>query len=164
MRHAVLLSLVLLGCQPAAQTVIDPQAENQAARAGIEASNQKLSQAVAAGDVEGVRAVYTADAKVLSPNAPEISGGDAIVDWFSGLNSAGVDGLQLEIAEVEAHGGTAHEVGRFTLSVGNQVIDNGKYIVIWKRGEDGTWRLHRDIFNSDRPAPSAGGESQAGEN
>jgi hypothetical protein len=88
---SLLSSLVMLGCQPAAQTVVDPQAENQAARAGIEATNQKLSQAVAAGDVEGVRAVYTADAKVLPPNAPEVSGGDAIADWFSSLESAGVE-------------------------------------------------------------------------
>jgi ketosteroid isomerase-like protein len=24
----------------------------------------------------------------------------------------------------------------------------GKYIVVWKKGEDGTWRLHRDIWNA----------------
>ncbi|TIR04878.1 MAG: hypothetical protein E5X37_28660 [Mesorhizobium sp.] len=23
----------------------------------------------------------------------------------------------------------------------------GKYIVVWKKGDDGTWRLHRDIWN-----------------
>ena len=26
---------------------------------------------------------------------------------------------------------------------------NGKFIVIWTRGGDGTWRLHRDIWNTD---------------
>ena len=25
----------------------------------------------------------------------------------------------------------------------------GKYIVIWKKGGDGNWRLHRDIWNFD---------------
>jgi ketosteroid isomerase-like protein len=162
MRRALLLTLALLGCQPA-QPAADPQADTAAARAGIEATNQRLAQAVAAADVEGVRAVYTADAKVLPPNAPEVSGVDAIADWFSGLSSAGIDGLELEIAEVAAHGRTAHEVGRFTLRAGGQVIDEGKYIVIWQRGDDGTWRLHRDIFNSDRPLPPAGAESEAGE-
>jgi hypothetical protein len=31
------------------------------------------------------------------------------------------------------------------------VLDQGKYIVIWKR-EKGQWKLHRDIFNSSVPA------------
>jgi ketosteroid isomerase-like protein len=33
-----------------------------------------------------------------------------------------------------------------------KVLDEGKYIVIWKH-EDGQWKLHRDILNSSRPAP-----------
>jgi hypothetical protein len=32
------------------------------------------------------------------------------------------------------------------------VLDEGKYIVIWKQVE-GQWKLHRDILNSSRPAP-----------
>jgi ketosteroid isomerase-like protein len=30
-------------------------------------------------------------------------------------------------------------------------IDKGKYLVLWKK-EDGKWKLHRDISNSDLPA------------
>jgi ketosteroid isomerase-like protein len=25
----------------------------------------------------------------------------------------------------------------------------GKYVAVWKRGGDDTWRLHRDIWNFD---------------
>ena len=25
----------------------------------------------------------------------------------------------------------------------------GKYVVVWKKGSDGTWRLYRDIWNAD---------------
>jgi hypothetical protein len=32
--------------------------------------------------------------------------------------------------------------------------DTGKYIVVWKR-QDGVWKLHADIWNSDAPPPSA---------
>ena len=31
------------------------------------------------------------------------------------------------------------------------LTDRGKYLVVWKRGADGNWRLHRDIFNSSLP-------------
>ena len=58
----------------------------------------------------------------------------------------------LEIVEAEGHGDTAIEVSKYTLQgEGGQVLDEGKYIIIWKQ-EDGQWKLHRDIFNSSLPA------------
>jgi ketosteroid isomerase-like protein len=63
----------------------------------------------------------------------------------------GVKRAQLDTREVEGHGDTAIEVGAYTLfGEGDQALDNGKYIVIWKK-EDGQWKLHRDIFNSNLP-------------
>ena len=64
-----------------------------------------------------------------------------------------VFGVQLEAVETEGYGDTASEVGKYTLEgEGGQVLDRGKYIVIWKQ-EEGQWKLHRDIFNSSQPAP-----------
>jgi len=61
--------------------------------------------------------------------------------------------VKLEIIEVEGHGDTAIEVGKYTLSgEAGQVLDRGKYIIIFKQ-VDGQWKLHRDIFNSSMPAP-----------
>jgi ketosteroid isomerase-like protein len=58
----------------------------------------------------------------------------------------------LETLELEAHGDTAHEVGRYELkAAGGQVADAGKYLVIWKQ-ESGTWKIHRDIWTTSRPA------------
>lgn len=64
----------------------------------------------------------------------------------------GIKGAKLESVEVESHGDTAIEVGRYTLDNGEgQMIDQGKYIVIWKQ-ENGAWKLYRDIWNSSMPA------------
>jgi len=53
---------------------------------------------------------------------------------------------------VEQHGDTAIEVSKAELyAEGDKKIDDAKYIVIWKK-ENGEWKLHRDIFNSSRPA------------
>ena len=58
----------------------------------------------------------------------------------------------LETMEVEAYGSTAQEMGRYTLkAAGGQVADAGKYLVIWKQ-EGSTWKLHRDIWTTSRPA------------
>jgi ketosteroid isomerase-like protein len=65
----------------------------------------------------------------------------------------GIKAVKLETVEVERDGNTAYEVGTFTLQgAEGQVLDAGKYVVIWKQ-EAGQWKLHRDIFNSSRPAP-----------
>ena len=63
----------------------------------------------------------------------------------------GIKEATLQTGEVEAHGDTAFEVGRFTLrGEGGHVLDQGKYIVIWKQ-EGGQWKFHRDIWNSSQP-------------
>ena len=60
--------------------------------------------------------------------------------------------VRLEIVEAEGHGDTAIEIGKYTLSwEGGNVLDRGKYVVIWKQ-ESGQWKLHRDIWNSSLSA------------
>jgi ketosteroid isomerase-like protein len=31
------------------------------------------------------------------------------------------------------------------------MTDRGKYMVVWRRGPDGTWKLYRDMFNTSMP-------------
>ena len=64
----------------------------------------------------------------------------------------GVKAVKLATVEVVGDGHTAYEVGQFTLQgAEGQVLDAGKYVVIWRQ-EAGQWKLHRDIWNSSRPA------------
>ncbi|MER8578508.1 DUF4440 domain-containing protein [Mesorhizobium sp. M1423] len=72
-------------------------------------------------------------------------------EFWQGAIKAGMKNLTLKALEVEGSGNLAYEVGAFTLSVpskgGAPSTVAGKYIVVWKKGGDGTWRLHRDIWN-----------------
>jgi hypothetical protein len=64
----------------------------------------------------------------------------------------GIASATLETAELEGFENTAVEVGRYTLRAeGDQVLDQGKYIVIWKY-DGSTWKLHRDIWNTNLQA------------
>ena len=45
------------------------------------------------------------------------------------------------------------EEGELFLYVGDDQVDEAKYIVLWKK-EDGRWKLHRDIFNSNLSPPA----------
>ena len=124
-------------------------------RAAIEAANQEFMDAVRRGDLPGLVALYTDDGQVLPPNAGIMSGHEAILAFWQSIAEMGVRGAVLETLEVEGHGDTAIEVGAYALSgEGDQVLDRGKYIVIWKQ-QDGQWKLHRDIFNSSLSAPGS---------
>jgi uncharacterized protein (TIGR02246 family) len=122
-------------------------------RDAIAAENESFMAAFNKGDAAGVAALYTENGQVLPPNGDFVAGKGAIQMFWQAVMDMGIKGAKLEIVEVEAHGDTAIEVSTFTLhGAGGEVLDKGKYIVIWKRVE-GQWKLHRDIFNSSMPAP-----------
>lgn len=122
-------------------------------RDAIAGSIADFIAAFSRGDAASAAAVYTQDGQVLPPNSDVLTGRQAIQAFWKGLMDMGVKAVTLETVEVDAIGTMAYEVGRFGLQgAEGQVIDSGKYIVIWKR-EDGRWQVHRDIFNSSRPAP-----------
>jgi len=65
---------------------------------------------------------------------------------LEGRHGHGDQERKLETIELDEHGNSAYEVGKYTLSgAGGQVLDQGKYIVIWKK-QHGEWKLHRDIW------------------
>jgi uncharacterized protein (TIGR02246 family) len=121
-------------------------------RSTIANANKDFMNTFSQGDAAGMAALYTNDGQVLPPNSDFVMGKDAIQNFWQALMDMGVKGAKVDTIEVEEHDNLAVEVGRFTLQDNEgQVIDKGKYIVIWER-EDGQWKLHRDIFNSSLPA------------
>jgi len=112
------------------------------------AANEVFMERFGQGNSAGVARLYTEDGQFLPPNSDEVIGKNAIQGAFQGLMDAGIKAIQLETLEVENYGDTASEVGRFTLKdEGDQILDRGKFIVIWKLVA-GKWKLHRDIINS----------------
>ena len=118
----------------------------------IEAANKAFADAYNAGDSKGVAAKYTEDAALLPPDGKRVDGQDAIATFWQGAMDGGLKNLTLKAVEVDSREDLAFEVGAFTLDApgegGAMTTVAGKYIVVWKKGEDGTWRLHRDIWNA----------------
>ena len=123
-------------------------------REAIAAADEQFVAAFNRGDAAGVAALYTEQGQLLPPNAGSMIGPQAIQAFWQGAMDMGIASARLEIREVEQHDDTAIEIGTYTLHAQDGTeLDAGKYIVIWKRVE-GEWKLHRDIFNSSKPAPA----------
>ena len=125
------------------------------ARQAIEKANKEFLDALARGDGAGCAAVYAENARVLPPNSPMRIGRKSIQEFWQSAIDSGVKGASLTILDVEEHGNTAIEIGAYTLDIrpqgGPAAKDQGKYVVIWKRQRDGSWKLAVDIYNTDLP-------------
>ena len=90
--------------------------------------------------------------QVLTANLDFVSGQQAIQGFWQVIFDMGIKEAKIDIGEVEKQGDSVFEVSKFKLmGEGGQVLDEGKYIIIWKQ-DQGEWKLHRDIFNSSMPA------------
>ena len=118
------------------------------ARSAIEAANQEFESSAGRGDGPGVAALYTARGQLLPAQSDFVSGTAAIGEFWQAVFDSGIEGVSLVTVELESYGNTAYEVGKFELNGANgQVVDHGKYVVVWKK-EGASWRLHRDIWTS----------------
>ena len=118
-------------------------------RSRIETANAAFTGAFKRGDGAAMAALYTAEAQLLPAGGDFVRGTAAIRAFWQGVIDMGLEDASLETVEVEAHGDTAIEMGRYRLvAAGGAVADSGKYIVVWKN-DRGTWKLHRDIWNAE---------------
>ena len=126
-------------------------ARAETAREAIEVANAKFQEAFNRGDAAAVAQLYTPDAAVLPPDALRADGREAIQRFWQGAIDAGLRELALQSTEIKEAGNIAYEVGtgalKATTASGTAQAISIKYVVIWRRGEDGVWRLHRDIWN-----------------
>ena len=114
----------------------------------IRKADDNFEQTFGRGDAAGMAELYTKDGMLLPTGSEFVQGKKDIQDFWQGAMDMGIKAAKLEIVEVERAGDAVIEVGRYKLSgAGGDVMDQGKYVVIWKQ-ENGRWKLHRDIWNS----------------
>ena len=117
-------------------------------RHSVDEGNRKFGAAAARKDYAGMAALYTNNAKVLPPDAPIVTGRKAIEEfWRTAANALGLTDVTLKTVDLEVTSDTAYEVGEADLKLGSGQA-KVKYLVVWLRGDDGQWRLHRDIWNN----------------
>ncbi len=101
---------------------------------------------------------YTEDALLVPPNAPLVTGKEAIRAVESELLSTpGYEASwQTTKVEVSRSGDLAYSYGPQETTVndaeGNPVTDRQTWVGVWKKQPDGSWKCAVLILNSDGPA------------
>jgi len=161
---SILAIIALAGCmrgESPAQANARRRAEATDAMAKINDANHRLVTAFAAGQADSVAAIYTPDAHVMPPNAPEAVGTKAIRDMTAGEMAQGSWTLTLATKQLSGMDSTVIERGRYVMDFkpGPKAsgmfkaafADTGKYLVVWRAQPDGRWLIADDIYNSDLP-------------
>lgn len=112
----------------------------------IELVNKHFSKAFARSDVDGMADTYTVDAQILPPGSETLKGKEVIREFWAGALEYAAT-VEMKTVELEVFGGTATEVGEYTMkNAEGGILETGKLLVIWRK-VDGQWKWHRDIWN-----------------
>ncbi len=122
-------------------------------REAIDTGDQAMADAINSKDAESIGPNYTEEGSVLPPGAPRQDGRAAVQAFWQAAIDMGLADVVVNTHEVEELGDVATAVGTLSGTVpdgeGGRTALAGKFIVLWRKGADGTWRLHRDIWNFD---------------
>src|SRR5262249_29374682 len=120
----------------------------------IKASVAEFVKAYNSKSAAGAALVYADDAAAFPPDMLRVDGRENIQKLWQGAIDLGISDMTLTAVEVEEAGNLAYATGTFTVKApgkdGGKPVDTaGKYVSVWKKGQDGNWKIFRDIWNND---------------
>lgn len=124
----------------------------------ILAAARAFSAAYVRGDADSMAALYTEDAAIFPEGTPAIVGRELIRRHWTLPSNRRVTRHVLMPDRIEFQGDIAHDYGRFEIAGETDGKpwgpSFGKYLVVWRRGADGRWRMQFDMWNR---GPQGGG-------
>lgn len=152
--------LTLAGCSQAPAPAPDTRdADAKAIRDGEDAWNKDW----AAKDQDKILSHYADDANLLVPDFPIASGKAAMGGLLKQLTSDPNLSLTFAATQVEVSkgGDLAYSRGTYSMTTTDEktkkpVVEKGKYVTVYRKTADGSWKAIQDINNADAPAAPAG--------
>lgn len=154
--------LALLLALPACQQTPPPQPPDTRAadEAAIRAAEAAQIKAVAALDAAGAVSVYTDDVVAMDAESPTIQGKENMRQWFENFfkDKPQFSGSTTKV-EVARSGDLAYSMGTGKMTVtpkkGKPVESGLKYVSVWKKQADGSWKIIVDTMIPNPPAKPA---------
>jgi len=120
-------------------------------RRAIDKGNAQWIEAWEKGDPTMTTALFAEDGKFLQSGGKIIKGRQQILEWQKGFMNAIGKGAKAGIKTLNVWldgDDTAYEVGKYRYDYqddGKPAVAEGKYVVIWKKQKDGSWKVFMDM-------------------
>ena len=146
--------LVLVGCASGPTA-----AESDAFRKAVEETWELYSESILNEDTELFVSIHDENIVKMPPGKPVSLGSKALGKLIQGAFDA-LDyesfSIKLEDTQVDGNLGVAWGTYTFRATVtasGATINYDGKYLTVFKRQPDGSWKALRDCYNSNVPPP-----------
>lgn len=145
---ALAAALLVLSCRPGA-----PAGSSPAEPSVLMEADRRFAAEVAEGGSEAWAAWFAEDGAQIQPVAGEIRGRDAIRRSMAWLDEPSVSlRWEPERADIAASGDLGWTTGTYvserTRLDGTTERGEGRYVSIWRKQPDGSWRVVMDLGNA----------------
>jgi len=121
------------------------------------------AKAFNAGDAAKVAALYSKDAIYMIPETPAYKGTKGVRAHAQAAIDAGWRNIKFKTIKSGSDGALAFNIGSVSMdqpSGGGTANVKGKYLDVYRRQGDGSWKIIATMYNTDKPvkqmfAPSA---------
>ncbi len=144
------VTLLLAGCS--SQEVGDLEADT----AAVNDIWNQYSSSLSSGDLDRWMSLWTEGGVQMPPGEPPVIGKDQIRARIKGLLDQFTFNMGIINEEVGVARDWAFARGTYGATLtpkegGEAIVVDGKYMTILQRQPDGSWKIYRDIFNSNVP-------------
>ena len=149
----LILSVLPAACSIGVETRSTPDV--RADSVAIVDAARAFSRAYVEGDTITLASLYTSDALLLPANR-DVRGNRSGARWFYSPPGRRPADHFLHAETIEIEGDVAIDVGHWNQVSARGDTATGRYLVVWRRGDDERWRMAYDMWHPPvPPAPAA---------
>jgi uncharacterized protein (TIGR02246 family) len=149
--------IILLAAHPSFSQTKNPSAVSEVAsemfaeaKRAIDKGNAQWIEAWEKGDPEMLAAIFTEDGVMLSQGGRVFKGRQQILERQKAAMQSVTRPVKVSVVTVKIwlDGDAAYETGKYKYEYtekGKPTTEEGRYVTIWKRQSDGSWKLSMDM-------------------
>ena len=156
MKRRIIASTIVLLAIMASTAVEGDHHQVKKWKSQIEALSEEMTESLIKGNYSETIHYYTEEAISMPNYSKMLRGKDALRQNAKAMKKSGIDfhSMSFDIVEVWASEKEVYEIGKYktvmTLpGMQQQVEDNGKYLTVWRKQNDGSLKIKAEIWNTD---------------
>lgn len=159
-RQLIVAAAILAGTAACAPE--PPSADLDAERAALREADRQYTKLMMAKDAAGVSALYAPDATMYPPDGATVSGLEGVRGFaaeFTAVPGLTIGSVRPLVVEVSRDGDLGYTINAVEMTVpdeaGNPVTQRLRDVHLWRKEEDGSWRVVVDVWNVEAAPATA---------